>query len=66
MGKLIISIYDEIEWNREALHIELNRPIPSWDFRYFSKPNEPSEFERRYSTDLGIKKFDGFIRMIRW
>src|SRR5690606_20544935 len=61
MGKLIISIYDPIEWNREALHIEFDRHNQQWDFKCISRPNEKPEFERRYNADLGLEKFDKFV-----
>lgn len=66
MDKLVVSIYNPIEWNREALHIEFDRHNQRWDFKYTSRPNEKPEFERQYSAELGIEKFDKFISMIKW
>lgn len=66
MHKLIISIYNPIEWNREALHVEFDTLVKKWYFWYYSKPKEPIEFERTYSSEKGIEKFDAFIRQINW
>ena len=66
MDKLVVSIYDPIEWNREALHIEFDTRNQRWDFKHISRPNEKPEFERQYQAELGIDKFDKFISMIKW
>jgi hypothetical protein len=66
LDKLIVSIYDPIEWDREALHIEFDRHNDNWIFKYYSRPNEKPEFERKYKADLGIEKFDNFVSMIKW
>jgi hypothetical protein len=66
LDKLIVSIYDPIEWDREALHIEFDRHNNNWIFKYYSRPNEKPEFERKYNADLGIEKFDNFVSMIKW
>jgi len=62
----VISIYDEIEWHKETLHIEFDRNSEKWNFKYFSRPNEKPEFERQYDADLGIEKFDKLTSMIKW
>ena len=66
MDKLVISIYNPIEWNREALHIDFDSQNKNWNFNYFSKPNEKSEFEKKYKESIGIEKFDDFIGLIKW
>jgi hypothetical protein len=66
MHKLVIGIYPEIEWNREALHIEFDINTRKWYFRYYAKPFEPIEMERSYNENAGIEKLDQFIRFIRW
>lgn len=66
MHKLVIGIYDPIEWNREALHIEFDAEAQKWFFKYHPKPNEPVEFERHYSSKKGIEKFDNLIGMLKW
>lgn len=63
MDKLMVGIYDPMEWNREALHIEFDGQTEKWLFKYHPKPNEPVEFERQYSAHKGIEKFDNFIKM---
>ncbi|NOT50971.1 MAG: hypothetical protein HOP10_06815 [Chitinophagaceae bacterium] len=64
--KLVVGIYDPMEWNREALHIEFDGQTQKWFFKYYPKPNEPIEFERKYTADKGIEKFDKFIKMMKW
>ncbi len=66
MDKLIVGIYDPMEWNREALHIEFDAQSQKWFFKYYPKPNEPGEFERQYIGDKGLEKFDNFISMMKW
>ena len=66
LHKLVIGIYDEIEWNKEALHIEFDTETRKWFFEYRSKPNEPVEFERSYNESLGIEKLEQFINYINW
>jgi hypothetical protein len=66
LDKLIVSIYDPIEWNRETLHIEFDRTNDSWYFKYYSRPNEEPKFERKYNAELGIEKFDKFVSVIKW
>ena len=66
LDKLVVSIYDPIEWDREALHIEFDRLSQRWDFKYISRPNDKPEFERKYNAELGLEKFDKFVSMIKW
>ena len=66
MDKLVVGIYNPMEWNREALHIEFDVQGQKWLFKYYPKPNEPAEFERQYSAEKGIEKFDNFIKIINW
>ena len=66
LDKLVISIYEPIDAAREALHIVFERQVQEWSFRYYSKPNKPVEFERDYSAEKGIEKFDSLIKMINW
>jgi hypothetical protein len=66
MDKLVVSIYDPLEWDREALHIEFDRQNQCWNFKYLSRPNEKPEFERQYNAEFGLDKFDKFVSMIKW
>jgi hypothetical protein len=66
LDKLVVSIYDPIEWDREALHIEFDRQNQRWDFKYISRPNEKPEFERQYDAELGLGKFDKFVSTMKW
>jgi hypothetical protein len=66
LDKLIVSVYNPIQSNKEALHIEFDRQNQRWDFKYRSTSNEKPEFERHYNADLGIEKFDKFVSMIKW
>ena len=66
LDKLVLSIYDPIERDREALHIEFDRLNQHWYFKYISRPNEKPELERQYNADLGLEKFDKFVSMAKW
>lgn len=66
MDKLVLSIYDPIDTFVEALHISFDIQNRNWHFAYFAQPFKDPEFERIYSADKGIEKFDNFIRMIKW
>lgn len=65
MDKLVISIYEDLEYNREALHIQYLNP-GKVHFEYFPKPFERSEGDRIYPEAEIIKKFDRYIELLRW
>ena len=66
MNKLIIGIYDPIEWDRETLHVTFDTDQNKWHFVYHSLPTHPPQFVRTYPAEKGIEKFDSFLKMIRW
>lgn len=66
MDKLVVSIYDPIDYRKEALHINFDIYNDKWHFYYFAMPFQDPEFVRTYPADKGIEKFDNFIKMIRW
>jgi len=66
LDKLVISIYKEIDFHREALHISFDRDKLLWHFDYYAVPNKPPEFTRTYTAEKGIEKLDNFIKMVRW
>lgn len=66
MHKLVVSIYEKIEWNKEALHIEFDIETRKWFFKYHPKPYAPIEFERTYSEKQGVEKFQNIIDMLKW
>jgi hypothetical protein len=51
MHKLIVTIYDPAEWNRESLHIEIYHNSRQWYFQYFSHFEKLSEVQRSYPED---------------
>jgi hypothetical protein len=63
--RLIVSIYNPIEHNTEALHIEYNQVLKNFSFTYYSKRFE-KPFSRVYPEDVIENKFGAFIRLIRW
>lgn len=65
-NRLIISIYDPIDFHKESLHIAFDTSKNTWSFNYYAKPFQDPEFVRTYSVDKGIEKFDKFISMIKW
>jgi hypothetical protein len=66
LDTLVVSNTDLIEYKRETLHIQFLRQEDEWLFEYFSQPFRPAEFKRNYPADIGIEKFDNFIKMINW
>jgi hypothetical protein len=64
--KLVVTIYDPAETNREALHIELNPKTMRWHFEYFPKPYEPSEMIRYCDEDELINRFDKYVEWLKW
>lgn len=64
--KLVISIYEKIEWNSEALHLEYNYGAEDWIFEYYPKPLKPIEFKRRYDDELVIEKLNKTIGFLNW
>ncbi len=66
MDKLVISIYDPIDYRKEALHITFDLLNRKWNFKYFAMPFQEPEFVRTYDEEKGIGKFDNFIKMIKW
>lgn len=67
MDKLVISIYNPVEWNREALHISHNQ-LDKWTFDYYAlPPSQTPEVSRNYACEQGIEKFKDFIEnKIKW
>ncbi|WP_375437722.1 hypothetical protein [uncultured Hymenobacter sp.] len=66
LDRLVVSIYPDIEWERETLHVLFDQHRQEWEFKYFAKPYQKPEFVRQYPADAGKEKFDQFINMIRW
>lgn len=66
MDKLVISIYDPIDYRKEAMHITFDLQNRKWNFRYIAMPFQEPEFVRTYDEEMGIEKFDNFIKMIKW
>ncbi|MFN0213382.1 MAG: hypothetical protein ACKVT2_03935 [Saprospiraceae bacterium] len=66
MDKLVVSIYDPIEYEKESLHVIFDLHSNKWHFKYFAMPFQSPEFVRIYDSEKGIEKFDNFINMIKW
>ncbi|MEZ2335499.1 hypothetical protein AB6735_07675 [Mucilaginibacter sp. RCC_168] len=66
MHKLVISIYDPLEWDRETLHIELDIPSKKVHFVYCPKPFEPSEAVRSYPEEDIIPRFSRYMSHLKW
>ncbi|QES91051.1 hypothetical protein [Rhizosphaericola mali] len=66
MDKLVISIYEELDYRKEALHITFDLVQEKWHFEYFALPFQTPEFVRTYSADKGIEKLENFIKAINW
>lgn len=66
MDKLVISIAEDIDPGKDALHIKYDLNANQWLFEYFATPFKQAEFVRTYPSEKGIEKFDNFLKMIRW
>ena len=66
MDKLVVSIYDPIDYRKESLHITFNLFNSKWKFEYIAMPFDKPEFIRTYDKQLGIEKLENFIKMIKW
>gem|GEM_PF-984281 len=66
MDKLVVSNDELIDPYKEALHVHFDLFSGKWHFSYFAVPFKPAEFERYYPAEVGIEKFDQFLKMIRW
>jgi len=66
MQKLVIGIYEELEWNNETLHVEFSNQERKWLFTYYSGSSKSINYNRVYNEEQGIEKFDQFISNINW
>ena len=66
MDKLVVSIFDPLDYRKESLHITFDLYSNKWHFEYFAMPFQDTEFVRTYDAEKGIEKFDNFIKMIKW
>ena len=66
LDKLIISIYNPIELDRQALHIQYEKAERLWNFKYCPSPNREVEHERNYPGELLIEKFQDYINLLKW
>lgn len=66
LDRLIISIYNPIELQKEALWIQFNTEKGLWNFKYYPFPFHKPEYERDYPGELLIEKFEGFIDLLKW
>jgi len=64
--KLIISIYNPVELDREALHIHYDREKKLWNFKYYPYPYNDVEHERNYSEEFLVERFRNYIDMLKW
>ncbi|WPP48911.1 hypothetical protein [Catalinimonas niigatensis] len=66
LKNLIISIYPEIDYNKETIFIEFDNVNRKWHFRYVAEPFKEPEFIRVYDEGFGVPKFKQFIDWIKW
>lgn len=65
LDRLVISIYEDIAFDREAIKIRFDLQSDTWELSYLSQPSAP-EVSRTYAKEAGFAKFDTFISMLRW
>ena len=66
LDKLIITIYNPAEFNRESLHIQYDATKKLYVFKYYPLPYEPIEFERIYSGEVLLEKFQNLLGLLKW
>jgi len=66
MDKLVVSVYGKIDLTKEALHITYNLHTDKWHFEYYAKPFHDAELVRTYDSEIGIQKFDDFLKKVNW
>lgn len=66
MHKLVVTIYEIPEWNREALHIELNYLTKKIHFEYRPEPYASIEAKRCCTEEDTITKFNQYINWLKW
>jgi len=66
LDRLIVSIYNPIELQREALWIEFDKERKLWNFKYYPHPFHEPEHERYYPGELLIEKFQSFVDKLKW
>ncbi|GAB3859191.1 hypothetical protein GCM10028822_35350 [Hymenobacter terrigena] len=72
LDTLNVSNYEPLE-DSEILRIHFDRQKQLFCFEYFASATGSKlydqvqpEFQRWYSSEIGIEKFDQFLRWIRW
>ncbi|TGD79875.1 hypothetical protein [Hymenobacter wooponensis] len=66
---LVVSLYEQIEPHREALHIRREHTATDgyqWELTYYARPDLEAEFVRRYPAGTLREKLDTFLHNIRW
>jgi hypothetical protein len=69
LDRLIISNNNEIDFDKESLHVKFDRQNQKWLFKYFGgqlKNHNQPEFEKTYKLNEGKEKLINFIKMINW
>ncbi|WP_310394605.1 hypothetical protein [Hymenobacter sp.] len=66
LDNLVVSGYIPFEFGHETLHIRFDRTNQAFLFDYCLRHLREPEFHRVYPAELGIKKFDQFIKWIGW
>jgi len=66
LDKLIITIYNPAEFNRESLHIQYDMVRKLYIFKYYPLPYEPVEFERSYPGEVLLEKFQNLLGYLKW
>ena len=65
---LKVGIYESRVHREEELHIEFDGQEQVFHFDYYAinEVRKQPEFHRKYPREVGIEKFDQFLRWIRW
>ena len=66
LDRLVISVNNPVEMDRESLHVKFDKHAEKWNFTYYSIPYKEPEFVRTYERSAGVEKFNSFLKMINW
>ena len=66
LDRLIVSNDALIQVGRETIFITFDRENQTWQLKYSAMPFNNPEWVRTYSKNLGIKKFDQLIELLKW
>jgi hypothetical protein len=66
LDRLLIGATENIDFDKDNLHITFDREKEEWSFEYYSIPYRQPEYSRKFPAEDGCRRLDRFIKMIGW